>query len=286
MMSPPGRGGMRVADPRVDTALGAWPDVYGRPRSAGVYDCLLSGKDHSPADRAFAGRVHDVEPRARQLARAHRSFLGRAVRYLADVGVEQFLDVGTGLPTEGHLYEHVPETARVVCVDRDPVVLSHGRAIIGSRPGTAIVEGDLRRPEQILGHPDTQRVIDFDRPYAVLLCGIVHFLREEEVDGVIATLCESMPPGSYLVLTHATSEVSDPVTAGRANAVQDLCTETGRPGPLRSLDRICEFFDGLQLIKPGVVPVSKWHAPLKRDITPGRVWLYGGVGYKPAAPTC
>ena len=263
------------------------------PHSARVYDYLLGGKDNFSADRAFAERLLKREPDACTLARAHRDFLVRAVGRLTAAGIRQFLDIGTGLPAQGHVYEHFPPDARVAYVDRDLIVLSHARAVIGSRPGAAIIEGDLRSPEQILDHPGTQRVIDVDEPFAVLLCGIVHFLREQEVDRIIAALRESMPPGSYLVLTHATGEVPDAKAAARAHEVQGLYTQTDRSGPLRTLARIREFFDGLDLVEPGLAPVSKWNPDpdpdspaLKQDINHDHVWLYGGVGRKPAAPVC
>ena len=284
MMSRAGYGGASV----VGFVRPSAP-AFNQPHSPRVYDYLLGGKDNFRADREFAERLLKSEPDACTLAREHRDFLVRAVGHLAAAGIRQFLDIGTGLPTQGHVYEHFPPDARVAYVDQDLVVLAHARAIIGSRPGTAIIKGDLRHPEQILDH--TRRIIDFDQPYAVLLCGIVHFLRDEEVDGAIAALREPMPPGSFLVLTHATGEVPASTAAARAHAVQELYTATGRPGPLRPLARIRGFFDGLDLVEPGLAPVSKWgpgpaSLALKHDSDHDHVWLYGGVGCKSAAPAC
>jgi hypothetical protein len=140
-----------------------------------------------------------------------------------------------------------------------------------------VVDGDLRRPRQILDHPDTRRLIDFGQPYALLLCAIVHFLNDADgPDAIIATFREQMSPGSHLVLSHATGDVA----ADRASAVEDLYAQTNRPGSLRPRRRIRRFFDGLEIVDPGVVPVSLWRPTQKYDIDPEHVWLYAGVGRK------
>lgn len=255
---------------------------YAAPNVARVYDYLLGGKDHVTADRVFAEKLIAQEPAVRLLAETNRAFLQRAVKHLADAGIRQFVDVGTGLPTCGHVHEHVPSDSRVVYVDIDPVVLAHARALIAGRAGATIVEGDLRRPHRLLDHLQAEGVIDFDEPYAVVLCAVVHFLNEEDTpDGVIATIRERMAPGSYLVLTHATGDV--PEAATKASAVRDLYDQTDRPGTLRPLHRIRGFFQGLEVLEPGVVPVSSWRPTQQHDIDPEHVWLYGGVGRKPSA---
>ncbi|WP_425568208.1 SAM-dependent methyltransferase [Nonomuraea rubra] len=168
---------------------------------ARLYDYLLGGKDHFPADRAAAEQILEVAPELRAAARAGRSFLGRAVRFLAGAGVGQFLDIGTGLPARGNVHELAPG-ARVVYVDRDPVVLVHARALLTGQGETTVVRGDLREPEALLKDPDVLRALDFDRPVGLLLSSVMHYV--EDCDGpeeIVATLRDALAPGSYLVLS-------------------------------------------------------------------------------------
>ena len=211
---------------RIDTTI---------PHPARVYDYLLGGKDNFAADRAAAEQLIAVSPGVREGVRAHRAFLRRAVRYLAaEAGMKQFLDIGTGIPTQGNTHEVaqeiVPE-ARVAYVDNDPIVLVHGRALLTSHPAgkTTVIEADLRRPEEILAHPDVRDTIDFSRPVALILAGVLHFLTDEEdPHGVVERLKAAVPSGSHLLLSHVTLDFAPGVSqeeAGKpvlANAVRGL----------------------------------------------------------------
>ncbi|MGW4406138.1 SAM-dependent methyltransferase [Nonomuraea sp. NPDC004702] len=230
------------------------------PNVARLYDYYLGGKDHFPVDRQAAERILAVAPEVRAAARANRAFLGRAVRHLAESGIRQFLDIGTGLPTQGNVHEVAAKVApgsRVVYVDRDPVVLVHARALLtGHGEDTTVVEGDLRNPGDILRDPEVLRTIDFSRPVAVLLVAIMHFIEESDApERILKTLREAMAPGSYLVMSHGTSDARpDAVSAGTEvyrNATARLA--------LRSRTRIRELFEGFELVEPGLVWLPEWH---------------------------
>jgi hypothetical protein len=203
-------------------AVEAWPpevDVS-RPHAARMYDYYLGGKNHFAADRKLADKVLASMPAARTAARENRAFMGRAVRFLAEeAGIRQFLDIGTGLPATGSVHEiaqAVAPAARVVYVDNDPLVLAHARALLSSSPEgkTAYVHADLRDPAAILANRAVRAVLDFDQPVAVMLVAVLHFILDEDQPArIVATLLDSLPPGSYLVASHGTTE-HDPVGAG------------------------------------------------------------------------
>ncbi|MCP2361451.1 SAM-dependent methyltransferase [Nonomuraea thailandensis] len=247
---------------------------------ARLYDYLLGGKDHFPADRAAAERILEVAPELRAAARANRAFLGRAVRLLSESGVEQFLDIGPGLPAPGNVHEVAP-AARVVYVDRDPVVLVHARALLAGQGDTTVVAGDLREPEALLKDPEVLAALDFDRPVGVLLTAVMHYVQDtDEPEEIVATLRDALAPGSYLVLSHGTSEA-------RA-AVVERATEVYRsadtPLTLRGRERIAGLFRGFELVEPGLVWLPEWR-PEQADLIdfgdgPQSSLALGGVGRK------
>ncbi|WP_043616436.1 SAM-dependent methyltransferase [Nonomuraea candida] len=254
------------------------------PSVARLYDYYLGGKDHFPADRAAAEKILQVAPELRAAARANRAFLGRAVRFLAESGVTQFLDIGTGLPTQGNVHEvarKVLPDAKVVYVDHDPVVLVHARALLAGQGDTTVVQGDLRDPAAILKDPEVVRTLDFDRPVAVLLVAVMHFIAESDHPArILSTLREALAPGSYLVMSHGTSDA-------RPDAV-DKGTEVYRtasaPLTLRGRDRILELFDGFELVDPGLVWLPEWR-PEQADVidfvdNPQSSLILCGVGRK------
>ncbi len=267
--------------PEVDTS---------RPHPARMYDYFLGGKDHFAADREAAGNVLAAFPSMRTAARENRTFLGRAVRYLAaEAGVRQFLDIGTGLPTVGNVHEvaqQIDPSCRVVYVDNDPLVLAHARALLASRPEgrTAYIHADLRDPRAILDHPVTGEVLDFSQPVALMLVAILHFIADE--DGpreLVATLLNALPAGSYLVASHGTAQL-DP-TAG-ASAMRSH-RASGITFQLRDSGDFADLaFAGLDLVPPGVVPVSEWR-PIDDGPrpSPAEVSYYGGIGRKPLCIT-
>jgi SAM-dependent methyltransferase len=227
-----------------------------------MYDFYLGGKDNFAADRQTAQDLLQVVPTVRSAARENRAFLGRAVRYLvAEAGIRQFLDIGTGLPSANNVHEvaqGVVPSCRIVYVDNDPIVLAHARALLTSSPEgkTAYIHADFRDPEKILSNPATRDTLDFTKPVALMLVAILHFIPDTDNPRcVIQTLLDALPSGSYLVASHATPE-HDPE---RAAAAARLYEQRGVPFQFRTADEFAETaFSGVEMVDPGVVPVSEW----------------------------
>jgi hypothetical protein len=251
------------------------------PNVARIYDYLLGGKDHFAADREAAEELIRAVPDARDACWQNRGFLQRAVRFLVgEAGIRQFVDIGTGLPTQGNVHEIAHETdpaARVVYVDHDPMVVAHAKALLAfHEPAVAAIAGNLRHPEQILVHPDLKALISLDQPVAVLLVAVLHFLGgEDDPHKAVDALMSAVPSGSYLVISHITP---DQVTeAARRHAQSVYADATARAYP-RTRAQITRFFDGLEITEDGVVDVCDWGHDESRD---SRTLLYSGVARKP-----
>ncbi|GAA0253755.1 SAM-dependent methyltransferase [Cryptosporangium japonicum] len=257
----------------------------GVPHPARVYDALLGGRDNFAADRRVADAMR-ANPAAEIGALANRDFLRRAVTFLAgEAGIDQFLDVGTGLPTSPNVHEvaqALTPSARVVYVDNDPIVLAHARALLSSSPegSTGYVDADVRNPLTILAA--ARETLDFDRPIGLLLLAVGHFLDDEhDPYGALGTLLAALPAGSYLVMSHLTAEFLPDETA-RTVAMYRAQGMVLRP---RRREEIARFFDGLELAEPGVVLVQRWRPGPDDRISaeePGeRAPVYGAVARKP-----
>jgi SAM-dependent methyltransferase len=250
------------------------------PSAARMYDYFLGGKDHFPADREAAERVIAAFPRTRLLARANRRFVTRAVWYLAEHGITQYVDLGCGLPTPPAVHEiarQVRPDARVVYVDADPVVASHCRAVCDGDDGLAFVDGDVRAPQDILGHWQLEKTIDLAAPVAFLCAAVLHFVPDtDRPRDIVAALRWRMAPGSYLVVSHA---VADDASKDVLAAIADVYEGATAPAVPRTAEDIGEFFTGLDLVEPGLVNVSKWR-PDKREKATGIRFL-AGAGRKP-----
>ncbi|MGP4023365.1 SAM-dependent methyltransferase [Actinomadura sp. 3N407] len=251
------------------------------PNAARMYDYYLGGKDNYPADREAARKIMALGP-SRDICIANRRFLGRAVRLAAQNGITQFLDLGTGLPTQENVHEvakRVLPTARVVYVDYDPVVLAHARALRAIDDTTNVVQRDVRRPREILEDPGVLRLIDFSEPVAVLFVAILHCLTaEEDPWGVVRTFAERMAPGSHLIVTHLTDDAHPEVGA----AAREVYDEANAPLIHRDHAAISRFFEGFELLDPGVTVVNEWRPDDDEDRErPGGEWFYVGVGRKP-----
>lgn len=250
------------------------------PNVGRIYDAFLGGKDNFACDRQVAQEMRDAIPDVEQIAREMRAFLGRATRFLVEQGIRQFIDVGTGLPTKGHVHEvtaaHAPDS-RVVYVDNDPVVLAHARALIPDRGHTTIIEGDVYDPAGILRHPDTRRLIDFDQPVAVMLVAILHFVAEfDRARAIAREFMGATAPGSYLTLSHDTRDGPPPAAVERAEKIYN---QASAPLVFRTREEIAALFDGLELVEPGLEYVNQWRPT---DYSPpDRRWVLGGVGRKP-----
>jgi S-adenosyl methyltransferase len=249
---------------------------------ARVYDYWLGGKDNFAADREAAERVLAVTPGLRFRVRANRAFLARAVRYLvAEAGIRQFLDIGTGIPTANNTHEVAQATApecRIVYVDNDPIVLAHARALLTSNPqgATAYLEADLRNTQAILDA--AAATLDFSRPVALMLLGILHLVSDaEDPYAIVARLLAALPSGSYLAISHPASDIN----AGQAEAQRRYNERVSTPQTLRTHAEVSRFFEGLSLVPPGVVYVHTWR-PEPGERAPAEVTsAHGGVARKP-----
>ncbi|MFI6604538.1 SAM-dependent methyltransferase [Nonomuraea sp. NPDC050536] len=252
------------------------------PNAARVYDCILGGKDHFTADRKLVRELTALLPDLADAVWANRAFLGRAVRYLAGHGVEQFIDIGTGLPTQDNVHEIarrvVPE-ARVVYVDHDPVVVSHGRALLAREPGLAMVDADACLPEEIVKAPEVVELIDWSKPVGLVLVAVLHFL--EDPAAVLYELCSEMVPGSHLVITHACADHLPADT--RTAAVTAYNKAINSPIHLRTETQIASLFAdlGCALVKPGLVEVSTWRQDEPVPHRPDSTQFLGGIGVIP-----
>lgn len=255
-----------------------------RPHPARIYDYGLGGKNHFAADREVADKAIAAWPAVRTGARENRAFLGRAVRYLAEnEGVRQFLDIGTGLPTQEnvhHVAQSVHPDAKVVYVDNDPVVLAYGRALLDENDGTTVVQADLRDPDSVLLDPDVRSLLDFSEPIGLLTICTMHFVMDDDdPDCALGELRNALAPGSCMALSHAVTDVRPEAVARVAEVYQRVNT----PATVRSRERIAGFFGDFELVEPGLVPAPQWRpdGPLREDQAE-LVWILGGVGRKPA----
>jgi hypothetical protein len=258
------------------------------PNVGRVYDYLIGGKDNFAVDRAVAGEILALVPEARKVAAANRAFLRRAVRYMvAEAGIDQFLDIGSGLPTQGNVHEIAQEldpAAKVVYVDIDPVVLTHTRALLENRETTAAVMADLRRPEQIIENPRVRDFLDFDRPIGLLMLGILHHVSDgEDPGGVTARLRGALVPGSHLAITHFHNPGEElPEEAAIAIASEKQLVDRFGSGWWRGRDEILAYFGDFKLVEPGLVPLAAWRPGACGRRGPGRLFrrALGGVGLK------
>ncbi|MFD6184157.1 SAM-dependent methyltransferase [Streptomyces goshikiensis] len=231
------------------------------PSVSRIYDYYLGGSHNFEVDRQAARRAMEFMPGLPKIMQANRAFMRRAVRYAVGQGVTQFLDIGSGIPTFGNVHEIAraasPE-ARVVYVDHDPVAVAHSRAVLAGDDHADIVAADLRKPREILAAPEVGRLLDLGRPVALLLVAVLHFLEgADDPYAAVAGLRDALAPGSLLVLTHASYEgipLTEEVAAGTVGVYRDI----RNPLVMRSGAEITRFFDGFELVEPGVVAMPNW----------------------------
>jgi hypothetical protein len=255
------------------------------PSVARIYDYLLGGKDNYAVDRAAAAKFLELAPEAQQIAWSNRHFLVRCVRFLAQAGIGQFIDLGAGLPTSPNVHEVAREAvpdARVVYVDHDPVVVIHGNALLATDAGVTVVRADLREPTQVLDHPDVTRLIDFSQPVAILIAAVLHFVSEEEEPRqMVASYLDRVPAGSYLAISTGSSDVPDEDLDAEAHErLQALYRSAGTPLVGRSKEQVEEFFTGCELVEPGIVQLAKWRPDNWAEARTIRWHLIAGVGRK------
>lgn len=260
------------------------PIDNGVPHSARIYDYWLGGKDNFAADRAVAEALMTAIPTVRSMAAENRHFVHRAARYLAGkAGVRQFLDIGTGIPTRPNLHEVAQQVApetRVVYVDNDPIVLAHARALmISSEQGRSeYIHADMRQPEMILNHRTLREVLDLDQPVALTMIAILMLLNDaDDPWRKVRVLMDALPSGSYVAITHPTGDFNpEAVKAAVASAV-----DSGMTLVPRSRDEVARFFEGWELVEPGIVPVMAWQPDDGEPADPHAAYYWAGVARKP-----
>lgn len=252
-----------------------------RPSVARMYDYFLGGSHNFAVDREAATSIEKIYPGMAGAARANRNFLRRAVRYLSDQGMDQFLDLGSGIPTVGNVHEiaqHTNPDARVVYVDVEPVAVAHSIALLAKDPLAIAVRADLRDPDAVLGSAEVRAFLDFDRPVAVLLAAALHFVPDSDhPHAVVAGYRDAVTSGSYLAVSHGSLEgiPQDSVTSGER--VQAVYQRTDAQLVLRSRTDIAGFFDGMVIVDPGVVLLPEW----RPDSDDAYICAYVGVARKP-----
>ncbi len=252
-----------------------------RPSVARLYDFFLGGQHNYAADRELGRRLLQAEPNAKYIVAENRAFLGRAVRYLSDAGIRQFLDLGSGIPTQENVHEiahrHDPE-ARVVYVDNDPGVVAHSKHLLRGNPLATVINADLRDPAAVLRHPEVRRLIDLDQPVGLLMVTVLHFIPDDaDPQGVVARFAESLASGSYLAISHATHDSSPEAAA----EVVDLYRNATSSAHTRTREEIARFFTGFELVDPGLVYLPLWRSDAELEEDPERAWFFAGVGRKP-----
>jgi hypothetical protein len=243
-----------------------------RPNAARVYDYLLGGAANFETDRVFADKLLELMPHARPAARLNRAFLRRAVRFCVSAGIDQFLDIGSGVPTAGNVHEIAPD-ATVLYVDNEPVAVTHSELLLRDNAKTSVMLGDLTDPEPIIANP----AIDFTRPVALLMVAVLHFIPDDAGPRqALARYLSTLAPGSYLVLSHAAERSMTPTDVDR------LYETSANPGVRRTPEEIKSFFDGLELVEPGLVWTPQWRPDSQDDVPddPESALVMAGVARK------
>ncbi|WP_431929987.1 SAM-dependent methyltransferase [Nonomuraea jabiensis] len=247
------------------------------PSVARIYDFMLGGKDNFEADRAAAKVLTEKMPNFRATARENRWFLQRVLRHLLAAGVRQILDIGTGLPTAGNVHE-IASTAKVVYVDNDPDVLVHARALLADTDRVRVIGEDARDPDAILTHPEVRDFLDWREPVGVLMIGLLHFI--PDADGaydIVERIKAALSPGGYVAISHGTEDYRP--RAEWMQTVQEQYRSSNAQPIMRSYEQILPFFEGCDMVEPGLVNVLEWHpGGTTEGRPPEQIPLYGGVG--------
>jgi hypothetical protein len=245
-----------------------------RPSPARMYDYALGGKDNFEVDRVAVHKVAEVIPEFREVALANRGFLIRAVDTMARLGIDQFIDIGTGIPTSPNVHEvaqQVHPDARVVYVDNDPMVMAHNRALRSRRPGVLTLLSDLRQPAGVLDNADVRKHLDFERPIGLLFVAVLHFIRRDLAVEVVNHFRRALPAGSYVGISTACVDGMSPEVIHR---LEQIYSQSPAPMVLRTTDQVEQLFEGLDLLAPGVTDVNQW----RNDGAPLPVRILSGVG--------
>jgi hypothetical protein len=252
-----------------------------KPSAARMYDYLLGGSHNFAVDREFLEKILAIEPEAKRFAIMNRAFMRRAVLFMLEQGIRQFLDLGSGIPTVGNVHEiaqTVDPDSRVVYVDNEHVAVAHGQLLLENKENVVIVQADITRPGLVLTDADTRRTLDFTEPVGLLAITIGHYvLDEQDPQAVFTAYRDALPAGSYLAMTHFTNDFS----AIKADELTEAMRSTQNNVQARSHDEVLTLFGEFELVEPGLVTTSQWRPDLPDDIhNPERDGLYAGVGRK------
>ena len=269
--------GSKGEDSAVSASTPEDPFDITKPSVPRMYDYALGGKDNFQADREAVDAIVREAPEAMRHAVDNREFLRRAVQYVVTQGVTQFIDIGCGLPTAENTHQiaqHGNPLAKVAYIDNDHITVAHARALLATNTGTVALEGDLGEPEGILASPEIASLIDFSQPVAVIMVAVAHFLADPVAYEVVKYIREAIPSGSFLVIAHGTA---DDATEDEIETIKSTYRAARSPITMRSRDGVKQFFDGLDLVPPGVVNINSWRNPASAT---GRTLSYGGVARK------
>ncbi|HET6860589.1 MAG TPA: SAM-dependent methyltransferase [Streptomyces sp.] len=254
------------------------------PSVSRIYDYYLGGSHNFEVDREAARKAMEFMPGLPKIMQANRAFMRRAVRFAADQGVTQFLDIGSGIPTFGNVHEVAQDTspeAKVAYVDHDPVAVAHSEAVLAGNDRAVIAAADLRKPQEILGDPKITGLLDLEKPVALLLVAVLHFIEDaDEPHAAVATLRDALAPGSIVILTHASYE-GIPLTEEQAGGTVGVYKNIKNPLVMRPRDAVTRFFDGFELVEPGLVSMPLWRpeVPVAQE-DPFAFSGFAGVGRK------
>jgi len=257
-----------------------------RPNAARIYDYYLGGYHNFEVDRLAADRLAETNPDVRLASWVNRAFLRRCVRFLVEQGIDQFLDIGSGIPTVGNVHEiaqAAEPSARVVYVDIDPVAVTHSQAMLRDNPRAAAIHADARQPDQILDHAEVRRLLDWRQPAAVLFIALLHLVPDDDqAYHAVVTLRDALAAGSYVAISHPSYEDASPTFLEQVNK---LTAAAASRYQYRTLAKIGRFFDGLDLVEPGLVYTPRWRPESPQDLfvdDPQRAFCFAGVGLKPS----
>lgn len=249
------------------------------PSAARVYDYLLGGGHNFDADRMVGEKVLAVQPNGRQIARSNRAFMSRAVRFMVEKGIRQFLDLGSGIPTVGNVHEiaqHADPDARVAYVDYDPIAVAHSQLILEQNPLATVVDADLTDPQAVLGNSTVRNFLDFSKPIGLLMVAVFHFVPDDKKPAeIVKQYVDAIPSGSYVAISHLTADQMAEEMAGVVEAMKN----SRDPMYFRSYAEVSALFDGLDVVEPGVVSAPLWHKDYSDDLD--QEGVYAGVGRKP-----
>ncbi|HIV59314.1 MAG TPA: SAM-dependent methyltransferase [Candidatus Stackebrandtia faecavium] len=252
-----------------------------KPNMARSYDYWLGGSHNFAVDREFGDKFAEILPSVRRISQANRAFVHRAVRYMLDLGIRQFLDLGSGIPTVGNVHEvaqRIAPESKVVYVDIDPIAVTHSQQLLADNDNGTVLQGDMTKPDEIWHHPEARAMLDFSQPIGVLMVAVVHALQDHQnPDEHVAYFRDALPPGSALALTHGSTDRQ----SSSMRELEGITQKSATPLVARTRDQILNYFGDFELAEPGLVWVNMWRPELPDEEEEDEsITFYAGVGHK------